>query len=146
MVTHYDNHQQPDGFNWLETPLAFEHGVQLTGWKVRYVGPRLRVSTLWQVTDKLSAAETIQQFHHLYAAGTTDGPPLAISDVGLSISTWRRHDRVIVMADFFPEDDGLYQIAVGHYRLRDGSRLWLENGADRVVLPVFNSADLPHQP
>ncbi len=141
VAARYDGQLAPQGFQMLpDGGIAFEHGVTLEGWRVRYVGERLRVSTLWRVVDAMPN-EVIQQFHHLYIAEQDSDAPFAVSDVALSVQTWQVGDRVIVMGDFFPEQDGVYAVAIGHYRLLDGVRYTYTDG-DAVRLPEFDSADL----
>ncbi len=139
----YDGAADPQGFTPLD-PVVFDDGSQLEGWRVRWVGNRWRVSTLWRVVGDLSD-ESIQQFTHLYrAADDLDTAPYLGSDVALSVHTWELGDRVIVMADFFdvPPGDG-YTLAVGHYRLNDGTRIPLQDGADRILIEDVRVEETP---
>ena len=131
MATRYDGVSDPQGFT-LITPIPFADGTILIGWRVRRVGDRMRVSTLWRV-DADTAPGTYQQFHHL--RDQADGDPLAVSDVPLSRSTWRVGDRVIVMADFFDIAPGTAHLSVdvGHYTLPDLTRISRSNSADTLV-------------
>ncbi|MFN8528701.1 MAG: hypothetical protein U0670_08835 [Anaerolineae bacterium] len=138
--TYVDNRAVPDasslGMTALETPIALDDHTQLEGWRVRWVGSRWRVSTLWRVTDTLPH-EAIQQFHHLYRAGDdVNAAPFMGSDTPLSVHTWRLGDQVIVMADFFEVPPGAgYTLAVGHYRLGDGGRIARADGqGDRILI------------
>jgi hypothetical protein len=139
VATRYDGITIPAGFQALDVP--FEHGITLKGWKARFVGERLRISTLWEVMGDTPTEYTVQQFHHLYLADSEQETPDATSDVSLSMALWRQGDQVIVMGDFFPESDGEYQLYIGQYRLEDGVRYQSAEG-DRVALPVFDSAEL----
>lgn len=149
MYTRVDGNQPLAGYTTLDEPVAFSHGVTLTGWQARTVGPRLRISTIWQVDSALPEA-TVQQFHHLYVSedGMPVGDsPLRVSDVGLSVSTWRVGDRVIVMGDFFlddlPTSETSYQVIVGHYDLATGVRYALADSTeDSITLPAFDSTTL----
>lgn len=135
MAAAYDGVSEPAGFTPIE-PAAFADGTQLEGWRARRVGPRLRISTLWRVTDS-PPAQTTQQFHHLRDAAALDGEPLAVSDVPLSLHTWQVGDRVIVMADFFEIDAGEYWIDAGHYTLPDVTRVPRADGSDSIRLGPF---------
>ncbi len=95
--TRYDGVSDPQGFTLLDAPIPFADGTTLIGWRVRRVGPRLRLSTLWRV-EADAAPGTYQQFHHLNVPGRDS---FVGADVPLSRATWRVGDRVIVMADFF---------------------------------------------
>jgi hypothetical protein len=114
------------------TPIPFADGTTLLGWRVRRVGDRLRVSTLWHA-DANTAPGTYQQFHHL--RDQSGGDPLAVSDVPLSRSTWRIGDRVIVIADFFNVAPGTANLSldIGHYTLPDLMRIPLSDSADSLV-------------
>ncbi|MEL6405403.1 MAG: glycosyltransferase family 39 protein [Chloroflexota bacterium] len=144
MVLRTDGTQQVEGYTLLDEPIRFSHGVTLEGWRVRYVGPRLRVSTIWHVDDDLPTA-TVQQFHHLYLSENGEpvgDAPLLVSDTALSMSTWQIGDRVIVMGDFFPEYDAQYQLAIGHYDLNTGVRFTTVDERDSVILSAFDSGEL----
>ncbi|MEO8392693.1 MAG: hypothetical protein ABI700_06855, partial [Chloroflexota bacterium] len=121
MATHYDGVSDPQGFTMI-TQIPFADGTTLIGWRVRRVGDRLRVSTLWQA-EADAAPGTYQQFHHLRDAW--GGDALAVSDVPLSRSMWRVGDRVIVMADFFKIAPGTTHLSldIGHYTLPDLTRI-----------------------
>lgn len=139
VATRYDGVSAPQGFTLL-TPVPFADGTTLLGWKVRRVGPRLRVSTLWRVDGDAAPGATYQQFQHLRGAASPQ--PLAISDVALSRATWRAGDRVIVMADFFDIAAGTTGLSVdiGHYTLADLARVTLsDGGGDRVTLSPFTA-------
>lgn len=138
VATRYNGENTPRGFTMIE-PVAFDDGATLLGWRVRRVGDRMRVSTLWQV-DADAAPGIYQQFHHL--RNQSEGEPLAISDVALSRATWRVGDRVIVMADFFDITPGTPNLTVdiGHYTLPDLARVARSDGDDSPVrLGVFNA-------
>ncbi|MDX2162997.1 MAG: hypothetical protein SF162_16900 [bacterium] len=129
----------PQGYTPLR-PVAFADGTQLEGWRVRWVGNRWRVSTLWRVVSA-PPNTALQQFHHLYRVGDdVNGAPFLGADVPLSVHTWRAGDRVIVMADFFDVPPGAgYTLAVGHYTLATGARVPLADalavpGRDRVLI------------
>ncbi|PJF27431.1 MAG: hypothetical protein CUN53_04095, partial [Phototrophicales bacterium] len=115
MAARYDGAALPVGFNRVD-PVSFADGTALLGWKVRWVGPRFRISTLWRAGDVASDA-TIQQFHHLRVPDGLDGAPFMGSDVPLALHTWRPGDHVVVMADFFDVPPGEYLLDVGHYTL-----------------------------
>ncbi len=143
MAIRYDGAADPQGFTPLD-PVIFADGSQLEGWRVRWVGNRWRVSTLWRVTGDLPD-EPIQQFTHLYRAGdNVNAAPYLGSDVALSVHTWEIGNRVIVMADFFdvPPGEG-YTLAVGHYRLSDGARIPLQDGADRLLIEGVQVEEVP---
>lgn len=127
VAARYDGQTLPSGFSPV-SPLRFADGSTLIGWRARYVGPRLRISTLWHVEDE-AAPGTYQQFQHLRAADALEGDPLLVSDVGLSRNTWQVGDYVIVMADFFdaPADGALF-VDVGHYTLPDLARVPITDG------------------
>ncbi|MBE0689191.1 MAG: hypothetical protein IH587_03600, partial [Anaerolineae bacterium] len=133
--TVYDGVRVPDGFTSIE-PVALADGAVLEGWRVRQVGPRTRMSTLWRI-DAVQAGATIQQFHHLYA-GDASGAPDRVSDVPLSAQQWRVGDRVIVMGDFVDLPPGDYSLVVGHYALPDVTRIARADGSDGAIqLGVF---------
>lgn len=135
--TYYDGGREPAGFTLLQ-PILFEDGAQLEGWKVRWVGPRLRLSTLWRVTEPPPVG-TFQQFHHLWddtmATDPTDevDEPVQISDVPLSVHEWRGGDRLIVMADFFNVMPGTYRVDLGHYGLPGLMRVPRADGEGNAV-------------
>jgi hypothetical protein len=135
VATRYDGASDPQGFTPLDS-IQFADGATLIGWRVRRIGPRMRVSTLWRV-DADAAPGTYQQFHHLRDAseGEPSGEPRAISDVALSRATWRVRDRVIVMADFFDIEPGTENLTVdiGHYTLPDLARVAINDAADTLV-------------
>jgi len=138
MATHYDGISDPQGFTMI-TPIPFADGATLTGWRVRRVGDRLRVSTLWHV-DADTAPGTYQQFHHLRDQSGSE--PLAVSDVPLSRSTWQIGDRVIIMADFFNIAPGTANLSVdiGHYTLPDVTRIPRSDSPDsQVSLGTFTA-------
>jgi hypothetical protein len=138
VATRYDGISDPQGFTAIE-PIPFEDGTTLIGWRVRRVGPRLRISTLWRVTAD-TAPGTYQQFHHL--RGATEGDPLAISDVPLSRATWRVGDHVIVMADFFDITPGTENLSIdiGHYTLPDLTRIpRSDSGESLISLGTFTA-------
>ncbi|MBI1258427.1 MAG: hypothetical protein GC204_13230 [Chloroflexi bacterium] len=131
MATRYDGISDPQGFTEI-TPIPFADGTTLLGWRVRRVGDRMRVSTLWRV-EADAAPGTYQQFQHLH--DQVGGDPLAISDVPLSRSTWRIGDRVIVMADFFNIAPGTAHLTVdiGHYTLPDLTRIARSDSSETGV-------------
>ncbi len=133
VATRYDGVSDPQGFTAIE-PIPFADGSTLIGWRVRRVGDRLRVSTLWRVEGD-AAPGVYQQFHHLRDAAHAEGDPLVIADVALSRATWRVGDRVIVMADFFDVAPGTANLSldVGHYTLPDLTRIPRSDGEDAVV-------------
>lgn len=131
VATRYDGETLPAGFEPLD--VIFEHGLTLKGWRVRQVGERLRVSTLWHVTGETPTNYTVQQFHHLYQTDAHNDAPDLVSDVSLSLPLWQMGDHVIVMGDFFVDMDADYQIYVGHYRLEDGAR-YHAGDQERVLL------------
>ncbi len=134
VATRYDGISDPQGFTAVE-PIPFADGSTLVGWRVRRVGERLRVSTLWRVDGDAVPGVVYQQFHHLRDAAHADGDPLAISDVALSRATWRVGDRVIVMADFFDIAPGTEELSldIGHYTLPDLTRIPRTDADDSVV-------------
>jgi hypothetical protein len=131
MTARYDGVTAPAGFTPLE-PVTFADGTTLLGWKVRRVGERLRVSTLWRADDPRSDAR-VQQFHHLHTLETLDDVPFAVSDVPLSLGSWRAGDQVVVMTDFFDLPSGVYALDLGHYTLPDVARIPHADG-DRIRL------------
>ncbi len=138
IAAHYDGVSDPQGFTSID-PIRFADGATLIGWRVRYVGPRLRLSTLWRV-DADAAPGTYQQFDHLRNSSSSD--PVAISDVSLSRATWRVGDRVIVMADFFDIAPGTPDLSVdvGHYTLPDLTRVPASGlPDDTVTLGTFSA-------
>ncbi|MCL4251211.1 MAG: hypothetical protein KJ065_23885 [Anaerolineae bacterium] len=136
--TIYDGVYAPDGFTSVE-PVTLADDAVLEGWRIRQVGARLRVSTLWRIEQTSMQQATIQQFHHLYT-GEVGGSPDFVSDVPLSVHQWRTGDRVIVMGDFIDLPAGDYQLIVGHYTLPDVSRIARADGSDgAVLLGVINA-------
>jgi len=137
VATVYDGVSEPDGFTSLD-PVTFGDGTQLYAYNTRWVGDRWRVSTLWRVVADVPNG-VFQGFHHLYRSGDDmNASPFLGADVPLSLHTWRRGDRVIVMADFFgvpPDDD--YTLALGHYALADGARVLTDTDADRVIIEAI---------
>jgi hypothetical protein len=131
VAVYYDSDSTPGGFQMVDATLL-EDGAELLGWRARRVGERLRVSTLWRVTS-LPPNSILQQFHHLYALGSTLETPLFVSDVPLSVQQWRTGDRVIVMGDFIDIPAGTYEIVVGHYRLSDLTRIPAVGGRQGAV-------------
>ncbi len=118
----YDGETAPVGFTLLAEPITFEHGATLLGWRTYTIGPRTRVSTLWQAPGALPA--DVQQFHHLRTPTTLEGEPFAVSDVSVRGHTWQADDSVIIMADFFQlEPELAYTVDVGHYTLPDVTRI-----------------------
>lgn len=142
VATVYDGAAAPQGFTLLDEPVALADGTQLEGWRVRTVGPRLRISTLWRV-NSLPEAGTYQQFHHLRTSDAPDdAEPFKITDVPLSAHRWQVDDQLIVMADFFMDElaaiEGSLWVDVGHYTLPDGARIpQVNNGTDALRLGPF---------
>jgi len=135
VAVRYDGVQSLNGFTMIE-PVRFAHGVQLEGWRVRRVGPRLRISTMWRVIEQPPPG-TFQQFHHLWATDTHDSEPMMISDVPLSNHNWQLGDILIVMGDFFIDDAGEFYVDVGQYTLPDVVRFSRLDGGDSVRLGPF---------
>ncbi len=132
--TYYDGESDPQGFTPLK-PIPFADGATLIGWKVRRVGPRLRLSTLWTVNSG-TAPRTYQQFDHLrLSTNDASDAPLAISDVALSRQTWQVGDKVIVMADFFNIAAGTpdLTIDIGHYTLPDMARIPIDGLSGSMI-------------
>ncbi len=139
VLTRYDGVQAPEGFTPIDPPLLLANGAQLEGWRVRQVGPRMRISTLWRVMETPPPG-VMRQFHHLRTAETLDPatPPPFGSDVPLSSHNWRPGDRVIVMGDFVPDAAGEFWVDVGHYTLADVRRFARADGeGDSVRLGPF---------
>ncbi len=137
VATLYDGESLPAGFTSIE-PIAFADGAQLEGWKARMVGPRLRISTLWRVLESPPAG-TYQQFHHLRSAESLEGEPLMVSDVPISTQDWRVGDRLIVMGDFFVDQQTEFWVDIGHYSLPDVARVPRVDGTgDSARLGPFN--------
>lgn len=136
VATLYDGQSEPTGFTPLEPPIRFEDGTQLEGWRWRWVGPRLRISTLWRVIEPPTGA-TFQQFHHLRTEATREGEPYQGADVPLSVYRWREGDHVIVMGDFFDVPPGEYTVDIGHYTLPDIARIPRTDGGELVTLGSF---------
>jgi hypothetical protein len=144
----YDGVTAPQGFTEI-APVMLVDGSVVEGWRVRRVGDRLRISTLWHI-DTLPPDMALQQFHHLYAmpvgaqyiaplqdAASLQSAPDYVSDVPLSARQWRVGDRVIVMADFVGVPPGTYLLVIGHYALADGTRMTTMEGGDHVVVGEF---------
>lgn len=142
----YDGVRMPQGFTAAE-PVLLANGAQIEGWRARWVGERLRISTLWHMTGDPPAG-TFQQFHHLYPANAEtpplDQPPPIGVDVPLGLRTWRAGDRVIVMADLFDLPAGAYHVVVGQYTLPDLARIPRADGTDgRIILtPPLDTGEL----
>lgn len=134
MTAGYDGAALPADFIRVD-PVSFADGTTLLGWKVRWVGPRFRISTLWSAGD-LAQNVTIQQFHHLRTPDALEAEPFMGSDVPLALHTWRPGDHVVVMADFFDVPPGEYLLDVGHYTLPNIIRVESEQG-DTVRLGLF---------
>jgi hypothetical protein len=141
VMTLYDGQTAPEGFTLLEPTVTFADGTRLMGWKVRRVGDRLRVSTLWAADAPLPVG-TMQQFHHLRDSATLDGEFRLGTDVPLQMGQWRAGDRVIVIADFAAGEvdalQGSLWVDVGHYALENMQRVALTAGDDHVRLGPFN--------
>lgn len=135
VAVRYDGTSLPTAFTLVE-PVRFASGAQLEAWRVRRIGQRLRVSTLWRVVDAPPAA-TIQQFHHLRTSDRLQGEPFMGADVPLSVHQWRRGDYLVVMGDFFDVPAGDYWVDIGHYTLPDVTRLLRADGGDHVRLGAF---------
>jgi hypothetical protein len=131
--TAYDGARQLEGFIPI-TPSALEDGTVLDGWRVRRVGERLRVSTLWRVVNELPPV-VLQQFHHLYPAQGESEQPQFVSDVSLSAQQLRVGDRLIVMADFVNVPPGDYALVVGHYVLPEVTRIPTQDGGEGSLRP-----------
>lgn len=114
-LTQYDGVSQPEGFTLLATPIPFENGLTLLGWKARQLPDRLRLSTMYHI-DSLPEPGMYRQFTHLRDAAMLDAEhPVLIADVPLSSQNWRAGDTLIVMADFFPTAPGEFWFDVGQY-------------------------------
>lgn len=138
VATEYDGQQNPAGFTPIEPPIQLSDGSQLEGWRVRQVGSRLRISTLWRVLSVPPPA-IYQQFHHLHTEDTLGQPPFMVSDVSLSSRNWQAGDRLIVMGDFIPDAPGTFWIEVGHYTWPDIIRAARTDGnGDSVRLGPFD--------
>ncbi len=130
LSTLYDGLTVPSGFT-AGAPVQFADGLELHGWRVRKVGNRMRVSTLWQVlaTPTLAA---IQQFNHLNTAATLNSAPFLGSDVPISVRALRQGDSLIVMADFSPPPPaGTYWLDFGHYTLDTMQRIAIVSPANQ---------------
>jgi len=137
VATDYDGRGNLSGFTPV-APVALADGTTLTAWRARYVGERLRISTVWQVGADAPAA-IYQQFHHLRTSDTLEGEPSWVADVPLSRQTLRTGDTVVVMADFFdaPANAALF-IDIGHYTLPDVARVpGAQGGAGVIRLGPF---------
>jgi hypothetical protein len=134
MAARYDGVSDPQGFTRID-PVTFADGATLEGWRVRWVGERFRVSTLWRAGESADLG-IVQQFHHLRTAETPDGAPFMGSDVPLSLHTWHPGDRVIVMADFFDVPPGAYALDIGHYTLVDMARIPRADGETFVRVSI----------
>lgn len=142
VMTRYDGQQMPQGFTPVDPPVALADGVQLEGWRVRQVGPRLRVSTLWRVTQAPPPG-VYRQFHHLRDATTLEAstPPLTGADVPLSSQNWRVGDLLIFMGDFVWDGAGPYWVDVGHYTLPSVIRFPRVDGqGDSIRLGPFDAS------
>lgn len=137
VATLYDGEMMPAEFTPIE-PILFVDGTQLEGWKARLVGPRLRISTLWRVLESPPVG-TYQQFHHLRRAESLEDEPLMISDVPISTHDWRVDDMLIVMGDFFVDQQTEFWVEIGHYSLPDVTRIPRTDGTgDSVRLGPIN--------
>jgi hypothetical protein len=150
VATFYDGKQNPEGFTATD-PIAFDDGTQLEAWRVRWVGPRLRVSTIWRITDSPDRTD-YHQFHHLRTSETldSDSMPVMVADVPMSARNWQIGDRLIVMSDFFIDREAYsgqdLWVDVGHYTLTDmARRLRLDGEGDLVRLGPFDVGELPDQ-
>ena len=133
----YDGVTEPSGFQALD-PLRFDDGAVLEGWRVRRIGPRLRISTLWRVTDAPPDA-ILHQFHHLRPASAAASPDFEGADVALSVHDWQVGDRLVVMGDFFDLPPGDYVVDIGHYALPDLTRIPTTGGDDLTRLGPFST-------
>ncbi len=137
VATFYDGKAEPSGYTPITPPVTFADGTRLDSWRVRRVGPRLRVDTLWTVLS-LPPAGTYQQFHHLQTAQTLDSGLFKGADVPLAANRWQIGDRLIVIGDFFDVPAGQYWVEVGHYTLPDVTRISRAGGgSDRVRIGPF---------
>lgn len=132
IAAEYDGHTEPPGFTALD-PIRLANGVQLEGWKARSIGPRLRISTLWRVLETPPGG-TFQQFHHLRTANSLEGDPLMISDVPISAHDWQIGDRLIVMGDFFVQEQNEFWVDVGHYTLPEIVRAPFADGSGDSII------------
>lgn len=133
----YDGVSEPAGFEAIE-PVRFTDGARLEGWRVRRIGPRLRISTLWRV-DAAPPDAVLQQFHHLRPADAADSPDFEGSDVALSVHDWQVGDRLVVMGDFFDVPPGDYVVDIGHYTLADLGRIPTTDGDDVIRIGPFTA-------
>ncbi len=131
VATDYAGEQAPAGFTLLDDPILLADGAQLLGWQVRWVGRRLRLSTLWKVVHTPSPG-VYQQFHHLYATADSTAP-LQIADVPIAAHHWRVGDHLIVMGDFFVDDVAESWVDIGHYTLPAVERIARTDGGDGVI-------------
>ena len=138
VATRYDGISQPAGFQALD-PVRFGDGVVLEGWRVRRIGPRLRISTLWRVESAPPAGGTLQQFHHLRPAAAAAEENFEGADVPLSVHQWQVGDRLVVMGDFFDVPAGDYIVDIGHYALPDLTRIPTADGDDLIRLGPFTA-------
>lgn len=132
----YDGSQMLTGYTSLE-PVRFADGSRLEAYRVRRVGERLRVSTVWHIESPPPGDAVFQQFHHLRTTETADGEPLLVADVPITVQRWRAGDVVVVMGDFFDVAAGDYWVDVGHYTLPTVERIpRLDGDGDFVRLPL----------
>ena len=144
MMVAYDGRSAPQGFTMIPA-VPFADGLTLIGWRVRMVGLRLRVSTLWHV-QSMPTVSSVQQFTHLRTINTLTDQPFKGSDVPISIRSLRAGDTAIIMADFYPADfpasvlgtSTQFWIDVGQYTLSDLKRIPLTDAsADHIRLGPF---------
>lgn len=129
----------PDLYTHLPAPVRFEDGTRLVAYRIRRIGDRIRVSTVW-IYDRNAPPQTelIQQFHHLYTADSTT--PIG-ADIPTALHKWDNSSfgddpYFVLIADFINLPDAPYQtLQIGHYRLTSGSRIATDSGADHVAIP-----------
>ena len=88
----------------LSTPIEYENGVLLIGWRWEKVGnaqnQHWRMSTIWQLKTAPND-RTLHLFHHVRAG--VDRQLIAQEDVPMSSGSWQVGDLAVVWADFKPD-------------------------------------------
>jgi len=126
----------PDVYQQFETPIQFDSGLQLRGWRMHEISGRLRVVTVYRVMFIPDTSLTIQQFTHLRYPNNPEFDPDLMTDIPLDVNNWRVGDTLIGIADFILPDDASRNVTIdtGQYDLRSGNRFVHEQGGDTIRL------------
>jgi hypothetical protein len=131
------NGEPLQGYTTLESPIHFSSGLELVAWRYRVISGRLRISTVYRVTEPVPQA-AVQQFTHLRTAETLEGPPPHTADISLSAQNWRVGDTVIGIADFLDFETGVdYWLDLGQYDLATGVRYSRADEGDSLRIGPF---------